>query len=80
MLIIALREGFYKAGTLPARCHNPGALVWAGQPLATKARGLHGYACFESDSAGWAALRADLTKKIMEGRSLHTAWTYLYDH
>ena len=77
MIIIACREGFFRRGALPARCHNPGALVYVGQAHAR--RGPRGFACFAADSEGWEALQNDLLAKIQDGRSLHKAWRYLHD-
>ena len=72
---IARQEGFYRVGTLPARLHNPGALVYAGQHGA--AAGERGYARFWSDEAGWRALEADLWRKLRARRPLMTGWEYL---
>lgn len=79
MALIATREGFYRHGSFAARCHNPGALVFVGQPLATVAKGSHHFACFTSDDAGWDALRRDLGRKLDAGRTLQKAWRYLTD-
>jgi hypothetical protein len=73
--VIPRREGFWKAGSLPARYHNPGALRFAGQARAT--RGLRGYAVFETDEAGFEALERDVEGKIARGARLSKAWRYL---
>jgi hypothetical protein len=78
MCFIAMMEGFFRPGTLPARCHNPGALVYKGQPHATRAPGPTGYACFDTDSDGWNALKELVEKKLRRG-SLKRAWPYLED-
>lgn len=72
---IARAEGFYRAGTLPRRQHNPGSLVFSGQPGATP--GAEGYARFKTDAEGWAALSRDLAAKFRDRRPLHSAWRYL---
>lgn len=74
-LFIAVKEGFYKPNSLPARLHNPGSLVYARQRLAVA--GDRGFAQFPNDREGWAALERDLSKKIIRGTPLHVAWEYL---
>lgn len=75
MLYIALHEGFFVPGSLPATCHNPGALVYAGQAAARP--GPLGFACFPGDPDGWSALRRDIRAKLKRGIPLKRAWTYL---
>jgi hypothetical protein len=62
---IARAEGFYIAGSIPQRAHNPGDLKvpnWSGPTLG------EGISVFASDSAGWAALNKQLYA-ILTGRS-----------
>ncbi len=73
--VIPRREGFWKAGSLPARYHNPGALRYVGQDGAT--RGLQGYARFETDEDGFRALKQDIALKLSRRAKLSTAWRYL---
>lgn len=74
-LFIAVKEGFYKPNSLPARLHNPGSLVYARQRAAVP--GDRGFARFRRDEDGWAALERDLMKKMIRGTPLHIAWAYL---
>lgn len=74
-MFIAVKEGFYKPNSLPARLHNPGSLVYARQRAATP--GERGFARFPTDRDGWAALERDLDKKITRGTPLRIAWAYL---
>ncbi len=81
-MTIAVKEGFFRPGSLPRRLHNPGALVYAGQPGAIQGdigrdAGHRPYARFTTDAAGWAALERDIAKKMREGRPLKPAWKYL---
>ena len=75
---IATKEGYYVAGSLPARLHNPGALVYIGQAGALRHKS--GFAYFVDDKTGWAALDADLREKFRLKKSLKKAWTYLREH
>lgn len=69
---IAKAEGFYKKGTLPNRCHNPGDI--------RARRGTHyygqiglnrrGYVIFRNDAAGWSALYRQIGK-VISGESDH---------
>lgn len=59
---IANEEGWNKPWSLARRLHNPGMLVFAGQPGASFI-GSSPYADFSTDDAGWAALYADLRAK-----------------
>jgi hypothetical protein len=77
MCFIAMMEGYFHQGTIPARCHNPGALVFVGQEGARP--GPRGYACFDSDEVGWAALKRLLEGKLRRKGSLQKAWPYLKD-
>lgn len=72
---IAVREGFHKPGSLPARLHNPGSLRFHGQPGAEP--GPLGFAAFESDAVGWSALERDWAAKIRRHVPLRVAWRYL---
>jgi len=69
---IARAEGFYRAGTIPNRLHNPGDLRvvrryrYPGQ-VGTDRRG---YAIFRNDRAGFAALTHQINK-IVNGDSAH---------
>lgn len=72
---IARREGYHVPGSLPRRQHNPGSLVYAGQPGAV--RGANGYARFPTPAAGFAALERDLGTKLARGADLGRAWPYL---
>ncbi len=74
-LRIAQAEGFYLQGSLPARLHNPGALVFARQHDAV--RGALGFARFPSDSSGWLALERDLQRKRAAHIPLQRGWEYL---
>lgn len=60
---IARAEGFYVAGSIPARAHNPGNLKLGGATLGTT-----GITVFDSDGQGWAALYRQL-QLIVDGRS-----------
>lgn len=62
---IARAEGFYVAGSIPARAHNPGDLKppgWSGPTLG------EGIAVYDSDAAGFSALHKQLYL-ILTGRS-----------
>ncbi len=76
-LKISRQEGWLNPRSLVHRLRNPGALVYANQPGAT--RGSRGFAKFRTDQEGWAALERDLRLKLREGRSLKKAWAYLED-
>ena len=75
MHTIAVREGFYRRDSLPARYHNPCALVYARQLGAVP--GARGFAWFVGDADGWMACERDLRKKIARGGNLSKAWEYL---
>ena len=63
---IATAEGFYRAGSAPARAHNPGAIKvpgWTGPTTGTQ-----GISVFGSDAEGWAALHRQL-QLIVDGDS-----------
>lgn len=72
---IARMEGYHVPGSLPRRQHNPGSLVYAGQPGTV--RGAGGYARFPSPAAGFAALERDLRAKLARSFPLSRAWPYL---
>lgn len=72
---IAKQEGFFKAGSLPARLHNPGSLRYIGQDHAVK--GKAGFAAFATDENGWQALEQDIALKRLRGLSLRRGWRYL---
>jgi hypothetical protein len=54
---IAKQEGFYVAGSIPQRAHNPGDLKIPGWTGATLGSGI---SVFDSDGAGWTALYRQL--------------------
>lgn len=62
---IARHEGWGQSDSLVRRLHNPGALVYARQPGSLP--GPQGYAVFDDDADGWAALRNDVTAKFRRG-------------
>jgi len=72
---IARQEGFYVAGSLPQRLHNPGSLVFAHQAGALRGPGR--YAAFADDRAGWEALERDVAAKRRDGMPLSIGWAYL---
>lgn len=54
---IARAEGFYVAGSIPQKAHNPGDIKminWTGPTLG------EGISVFQSDDAGWSALYRQL--------------------
>lgn len=57
---IAIAEGYFEAGTIPARRNNPGDLKLDGSAITT----------FASAAEGWAALRAQL-ERIQRGASAY---------
>jgi hypothetical protein len=65
---ISVHEGWNDVKSLVRRQHNPGALIYAGQPGARK--GKNGYAWFKTDEDGKAALVADLRVKTALGMTL----------
>ena len=67
---IAKAEGFYTAGTIPNRYHNPGDIKFVkGYKYFGQARiGKGGHIVFRNDAAGWMALREQL-RKMVEGES-----------
>lgn len=73
---IATREGFYHKGTLPARYHNPGSLVYNHQRNAIKG-GYHHFAIFKSDEDGFRALLLNIHFLRSRHRQLNSVWTYL---
>lgn len=62
---IATFEGFYSAGSRPARNHNPGDLKYARQNGAT-GQDSGGFAIFPDDPTGWAALDNQLQLYVNE--------------
>jgi len=62
---IARAEGFYVAGSIPDRAHNPGNLKVGGETI-----GDTGITMFPDDDTGWAALYRQLAR-IVEGRSAY---------
>jgi hypothetical protein len=68
---VAHAEGFGVRHAIPTKYHNPGDLKSARiyRPLpGQKTLGKGGHIVFESDAAGWAALR-DYLSKMVDGRS-----------
>jgi len=71
---IARTEGFYKAGTIPNRLHNPGDIRarrgthFPGQVGLNK----RGYVVFRNDAAGWAALYHQIDKMIAGESTYYT--------
>jgi hypothetical protein len=65
---IRVHEGWNNLKSLVRRQHNPGALIYVGQPGARK--GKNGYAWFKTDGDGMAALIADLRAKSARGMTL----------
>jgi len=68
---VAHAEGYGIRRTIPTRYHNPGDLKSARiyRPLpGQKTLGKGDHIVFESDTAGWAALR-DYLSKMVDGRS-----------
>jgi hypothetical protein len=65
---ISVHEGWNDLKSLVRRQHNPGALIYAGQPGSRKGR--NGYAYFRTDEDGKAALLADLRAKTALGMTL----------
>lgn len=72
---IARREGFGVAGALPTRLHNPGSLKFRRQRGARPGR--RGFAAFERDADGWAALERDVRAKLRHHVPLSKGWVYL---
>lgn len=66
-MALAVVEGWNIPGSVVRRLHNPGALVFSGQPGAIRSD--LGYAKFETDEAGWQAFRRDLSVKKQRGLS-----------
>ncbi len=62
---IATFEGFYVAGSRPARNHNPGDLKYAGQPGAV-GKDSADFAIFPDDAAGFTALYNQLQAYVNE--------------
>lgn len=85
---IARAEGFYVPGSIPQRAHNPGNLkspTWTYEGEREGETLGQGIAVFQSDGAGWAALKRQLAL-IVEGdsrvytlsmtlRQMGTVWT-----
>ncbi|MFN7996947.1 MAG: hypothetical protein U0Q18_25255 [Bryobacteraceae bacterium] len=66
---IAQQEGYGASpSNLPTRLNNPGDLIYAGQPGAT--RDASGFARFATAEAGWAALDAQLALDASRGLTL----------
>src|SRR5208282_4381440 len=63
---IAATEGFYRAGTLPNRLHNPGDIRSRSKHAYEGQVGLNrsGYVIFKSDQFGWAALYQQIRKVL----------------
>lgn len=65
---IATLEGYKKTGTIADRQRNPGNLRYVGQKGATK--GTKGFAVFPTHEAGWEALRSQITRDALRGKTL----------
>ena len=65
---ISVHEGWNNPNSLVRRQHNPGALIFVGQPGGRKGR--QGYAWFKTDQTGKQALVADLRAKSARGMTL----------
>lgn len=62
---IATMEGFFKAGTVAQRNHNPGNLrSWGNYPV------VGGYVQFPDDNTGWQALYTQVNRNIDRGLTL----------
>jgi hypothetical protein len=60
---IAEMEGFYRPDTIPSDLHNPGDLIFAGQPNSVPhTRGKHTFAHFQTEDDGWVALLRQVLK------------------
>ena len=75
---IALHEGWYRAGSLPQRLNNPGAIKYAGQAGASLS--VHGFAHWDSPLEGWAELERLVARKRAAGADFRRAWAYLRRH
>jgi hypothetical protein len=64
---IARAEGFYVAGSIPQRAHNPGNLKLGGETL-----GATGITVFASDAEGWAALYRQLALIVAGSSRVYT--------
>jgi len=65
--VIAIQEGFYKAGTVARRNNNPGNLVYVGQSKAI-GQDKNGFCIFATEQDGWDALYFQLML-IFDGKS-----------
>lgn len=68
---IAHAEGFYVAGSLPNRCHNPGDLALGDRGLGTcrsAGYGASDITVFSGDAEGWQALYLQ-AEHMLSGRS-----------
>ena len=66
---IATHEGFYIPGTLPARYHNPGAMMAASYCEYTST-GHHNFMKFETDEQGFECLKKGLIRYRDRGASI----------
>ena len=63
---IATMEGFYKAGSIAQRNHNPGNLrSWGSAPI------VNGYAQAPDDATGWSWLYSQINTNIGRGLTLN---------
>lgn len=74
---IAFAEGFYSAGSRPARNHNPGDMT---ADLIGKSVGMDGpFVVYATDDDGWANLEAQITKWLTGSSSHATAESTISD-
>lgn len=69
--LIAQEEGFFRAGTLPARNHNPGDLRHS--PHSQHAGDLNGIGVIDTDAHGWEDLERQLQIDASRGVTLRQA-------
>lgn len=72
---IALREGYWKSGTLPERLNNPGSIKYVGQPGTSL--GPRGFARYDSVLEGWEDLERLINRKRAASANFRKAWPYL---
>lgn len=68
---IAHAEGFYQAGSLPQRCHNPGDLAIGDRGFGTALStgiGAANITIFDTDASGWLYLNNQV-RRMLNGSS-----------